>query len=244
MVQLWCTCRTKTKSWAQFETSVDSTSRKPIYFWVLPFTCSTACVSWVRGGVIGSGIMTQALWPRVRFPTRSLDFSIDLIPLSPTMDLGSTQPLTEMSVKNLIGGKGRPVCKGDNLSAICGADCLENVGASTPRNPMGFHGLLQVHLCLFFCLCESIFWHILYLVINDIVSQWGLCAIFYLSPSATHQRGTCCIVRRNRNLRLTVQCRRNKLQTPQQYDGSRYCSGSPAREIASSQNIDKYNFWN
>jgi hypothetical protein len=42
-------------------------------------------------------------------------------------------------------------------------------------------------------LCENIFWHVLYLVINNIVCKWGLCAIFYLSPSATHQRGTCCI---------------------------------------------------
>jgi hypothetical protein len=41
------------------------------------------------------------------------------------MVLGSTQPLTEMSTRNLPGGKARKV---DNLSAIC--DCLENVGAS------------------------------------------------------------------------------------------------------------------
>jgi hypothetical protein len=36
------------------------------------------------------------------------------------MDLGSTQPVTEMSIRNLPGGgKGRPVRKGDNLTAIC-----------------------------------------------------------------------------------------------------------------------------
>jgi hypothetical protein len=49
-------------------------------------------------------------------------------PSSRTMTLGSTQPLTEMSARNLPGGKGRP------------ADCLENVGASTSHNPMGLHG--------------------------------------------------------------------------------------------------------
>jgi hypothetical protein len=40
------------------------------------------------------------------------------------MTLGSTQPLTEMSTRNLPGGKGRPELKADNI-----ADCLEDVGA-------------------------------------------------------------------------------------------------------------------
>jgi hypothetical protein len=35
------------------------------------------------------------------------------------MALGSTQPLTEMSTKNLNGGKGWPKSKADNLTAIC-----------------------------------------------------------------------------------------------------------------------------
>jgi hypothetical protein len=35
------------------------------------------------------------------------------------MALGSTQPLTEMSTRNLPGGKGQPVCKAVNLTAIC-----------------------------------------------------------------------------------------------------------------------------
>jgi hypothetical protein len=34
------------------------------------------------------------------------------------MALGSTQPLTEMSTKNLPGAKGRPASKAD-LTAIC-----------------------------------------------------------------------------------------------------------------------------
>jgi hypothetical protein len=57
------------------------------------------------------------------------------------MALVSTQPLTEMSTKNLPGGKRRPARKAD-LTAIW-ADCLENVGASMSHNPMGLHGLLQ-----------------------------------------------------------------------------------------------------
>jgi hypothetical protein len=37
---------------------------------------------------------------------------------SRTMALGSTQPLTEMSTRNLPGVKGRPARKADNLTAI------------------------------------------------------------------------------------------------------------------------------
>jgi hypothetical protein len=35
------------------------------------------------------------------------------------MALGLTQPLTEMSTRNLPGDKGRPVRDADNLTAIC-----------------------------------------------------------------------------------------------------------------------------
>jgi hypothetical protein len=40
-------------------------------------------------------------------------------PSSHTMALESTQPLTEMSTRNLPGGKGWLVCEADNLTAIC-----------------------------------------------------------------------------------------------------------------------------
>jgi hypothetical protein len=35
------------------------------------------------------------------------------------MFLGSTQPLTEMSTRNLLESKARPARKADNLTAIC-----------------------------------------------------------------------------------------------------------------------------
>jgi hypothetical protein len=35
------------------------------------------------------------------------------------MAMGSTQPLTEMSTRNLPGAKGRPALEADNLTAIC-----------------------------------------------------------------------------------------------------------------------------
>jgi hypothetical protein len=40
-------------------------------------------------------------------------------PYSHAMTLGSTQPLKEMNTRNLPGGKGWPVRKADNLTAIC-----------------------------------------------------------------------------------------------------------------------------
>jgi hypothetical protein len=58
--------------------------------------------------------MLQAKGSRVRFPMRSLDFSIDLI----LPALGSTQPLTEMSTRNIPGDKGWPACGADNHTAI------------------------------------------------------------------------------------------------------------------------------
>jgi hypothetical protein len=35
------------------------------------------------------------------------------------MALGSTQPLTETSTRNLPGGKGQPAYEADNLTGIC-----------------------------------------------------------------------------------------------------------------------------
>jgi hypothetical protein len=56
-----------------------------------------------------------------RSPVRILD-EVDFLnlpnPPSRTMALGSTQPLTEMSTRNLPGGKKRPARRTDNLSAI------------------------------------------------------------------------------------------------------------------------------
>jgi hypothetical protein len=52
-------------------------------------------------------------------PDYIIGFFIWPNPSSRTMALISTQPLTEMSTKNLPGGKGRPALSIDNLTAIC-----------------------------------------------------------------------------------------------------------------------------
>jgi hypothetical protein len=48
-----------------------------------------------------------------------LDFFNLSNPSNRTMALGSTQPLTEMSARNLSGGKGWRAFEADNLTAIC-----------------------------------------------------------------------------------------------------------------------------
>jgi hypothetical protein len=57
-----------------------------------------------------------------RSPVRVPD-KVDLFnlpnPSSRTMTLGSTQPLTEMSTRNVPAGKKRPARTAENLSAIC-----------------------------------------------------------------------------------------------------------------------------
>jgi hypothetical protein len=68
----------------------------------------------------------------------SIYFSIVPNPFGRTMTLGSTEPPTEMSTRNLPAGRGRPARKADNL-----VDCLDSVGSWTSHNPIGLHGLLQ-----------------------------------------------------------------------------------------------------
>jgi hypothetical protein len=72
----------------------------------------------------------------VWFPMGSLDFSVDLIlpaALWPRVNWASI----------FLGGKGWVACQADNLTAICELTVIENLGALTSHNPMGFHGLLQ-----------------------------------------------------------------------------------------------------
>jgi hypothetical protein len=68
--------------------------------------------------IIGKGTMLQAGRSRVRFPIVTGFFNWPN-PSSRTMALGPTQPLTEMSARNLPGGKERPARKADNFIAIC-----------------------------------------------------------------------------------------------------------------------------
>jgi hypothetical protein len=62
--------------------------------------------------------MLQAGSSRVRVPMRCFFFNLPN-PSSRAMALVSIQPITEMTTRNLPGGKVRPACKAGNLTAIC-----------------------------------------------------------------------------------------------------------------------------
>jgi hypothetical protein len=53
------------------------------------------------------------------------------------MALGSTQPLKEMSTRNLPGGKGRPARKADNFTAICEPIVYIKCGSLDVSQPYG-----------------------------------------------------------------------------------------------------------
>jgi hypothetical protein len=85
--------------------------------------------------------MLQAGMSRDRVPMRWI-FNL-LTPSSRTMALESTQPLTEISTRNLSVGKGRPARKADNLTDSCVNRLSINVVASMSHKLMDLHGLLQ-----------------------------------------------------------------------------------------------------
>jgi hypothetical protein len=74
---------------------------------------------------------------------------IDIINSGRTMTLGSTQPLTELSIRNISWGKGGRCLMLTTLPLSC-ADCLKSLGASTSWNPQGLSrpvmGLLYPNL--------------------------------------------------------------------------------------------------
>jgi hypothetical protein len=79
------------------------------------FSYKVAC-----GSVVGLGTMLQARKKVAgSIPDDVIEFFSWPNPSSRTMVLGSTQPLTEMSTRNLPGSKGWPAREADNLTAIC-----------------------------------------------------------------------------------------------------------------------------
>jgi hypothetical protein len=108
---------------------------------------------------------------------RSFDFSIYLIlPAALCMVLESMQPLTQMSTKNIPGGKARPARK---------ADCLGSVGSSTSLNPVGLHGLMRGQLLhdfveSYFCAASIMPWR---------REAEGRCRRCWVGPRAESRRG-------------------------------------------------------
>jgi hypothetical protein len=74
---------------------------------IIDFICS-----WLRYYSTSQKVAGKTPYEVIGFFNRPNPFSLTMAP-------GSTHPLTEMSTRNLPGGKERPARKADNLAAIC-----------------------------------------------------------------------------------------------------------------------------
>jgi hypothetical protein len=107
----------------------------------LRFKKRTCYAGGTCSSVDGWGTMLQAGRSPVRVPDE-VDFFKLPNPSSCTMALGSTQPLTEMSTRNLPGVKSCR-CTGQTTLPPSTSQMPENVGASTSYNPKGPDGLYR-----------------------------------------------------------------------------------------------------
>jgi hypothetical protein len=80
--------------------------------------------------------MLQVRRLRVQVLMRWIFFNLPN-PSSRTMAVGSTQPLTETSIRNLPGGKGRPEHRADSLTAICEPVVKTKYGSLDLSQPYG-----------------------------------------------------------------------------------------------------------
>jgi hypothetical protein len=79
-------------------------------------------------------------------------------PSSHTVALGSTQPLTEMSTRNLPGGKGRPARMTDNLTAVCEPIVWKMWEPRRVTTLWAFTACYRDSFTFFFNSCKGVLW--------------------------------------------------------------------------------------
>jgi hypothetical protein len=107
-------------------------------------------------------------------------------PSSRTMSLESTQPLTEMSTRNLSGGKGRPARKANNFTAICEPTVYKmweprRLTTYVPTRPVTGISLplllLLLLLLLFVWRCQNWSLRKIFGSTRNVKNNWGICII-------------------------------------------------------------------
>jgi hypothetical protein len=112
--------------------------------------CPRSLMANIRGSVVGWG--THYATSREvagSSPDEVIGFFNLLNPSRRTFALVSTQPLAEISTRNFPGGEGGRGVRLTTLPPYVSRLSRENVGASTSRNPMELHVLLQGYVYLY-----------------------------------------------------------------------------------------------
>jgi hypothetical protein len=123
-----------------------------------------------RGGAVSWGTALHTERSRVRLPMVSLGYFIDIILTGRAMALGLTEPLTEMSTRNISWAGLGGWCVGLTTFTAFISRLPCNLGTSTPWNPRCMSRPLQglLYLCFYIAVFSSFY------IFVRIISCWEI----------------------------------------------------------------------